>query len=300
MTKLAIKTENLTKLFGKKAAVENLNLEVKEGEVFGYLGPNGAGKSTTIKLLLNFISPTSGFSRILDLDPQKQIVEIMNQTGYLPGEIHLYEGLTGRDHLRYQASLRENVNWKYVESLAERFKSDLSKPIKSLSHGNKQKIALIGAFMSKPKLLILDEPTTGLDPLIQREFYDLVSEVNQTGTTLFISSHIMPEVERICHRVGILREGKLIVTEDIETLKSKALRPLEVHFANDVPKASFTSVEGVKNISIDKNILHCEIVGSLDKFIKELSKYEIVNIITHETDLEKIFLNYYSNKNNGT
>lgn len=292
-----IKSQNLTKLFGKVAAVNNLNLEVKEGEVFGYLGPNGAGKSTTIKLLLNFINPNSGSASVFNLNPSNDIVEIMQNTGYLPGEIHLYESLTGKDHLKYQASLRDNVDWKYVESLAERLDSDLTKPIKSLSHGNKQKIAIIGAFMHKPKLLVLDEPTTGLDPLIQREFYNLVSEVNKAGSTLFVSSHILPEIERICHRVGILRKGELIVTEEIDTLKAKALRPLDVFFANELPKESFKNIEGIKNIVIEGKILHCDIIGSLDKFIKELGKYEVVNLITREPDLEQIFLTYYTGKN---
>ena len=295
-----IKTQNLTKVFGKTVAVENLNLEVNEGEVFGYLGPNGAGKSTTIKLLLNFINPTSGAVSVFGKNPQTQSIGILKDIGYIPGEIHLYENLSGKEHLKFQAGLRDNVDWKYVESLAERLRINLKLKIKTLSHGNKQKIAIIGAFMHKPKLLILDEPTTGLDPLIQREFYSLVSEVNQAGSTLFISSHILPEVERVCHRVGILREGRLIETEEIETLKNKAIRPLEVHFAKTVSKENFTNIEGVKNISIENKILHCEIVGSLDKFIKELSKYEVVNIETREADLEQIFLNYYSNKNNGT
>ncbi len=291
-----IKTSKLSKTFGKKTVLSDLSLEVKEGEVFGYLGPNGAGKSTTIKLLLNFINPTQGLIKVLNLDPQKNIVDIMKNTGYLSGEIHLYENLTGQEHLKYQAGLRKNVDWTYVKTLAERFQSDLSKPIRTLSHGNKQKIALIAAFMSKPRLIILDEPTTGLDPLVQREFYSLVSEVNKSGSTLFISSHILPEVERVCHRVAILREGKLIVTEDIDSLKSKAVRPLEIHFAKSIQKGSFANIEGIKNILIDKEILRCDIVGSLDKFIKELAKYEVLNIITREPDLEQIFLNYYSEK----
>lgn len=292
-----IKTQNLTKLFGRIEAVKNLNLEVKEGEVFGYLGPNGAGKSTTIKLLLNFINPNSGSASVFNLNPHTDIVEIMRNTGYLPGEVHLYENLTGKEHLKFQASLRNNVDWKYVLELAERLDCDLSKKIKSLSHGNKQKVAIIGAFMHKPKLLVLDEPTTGLDPLIQREFYNLVAEVNKAGSTLFVSSHILPEVERICHRVGILRKGELIVTEEIETLKAKALRPLDVYFAKELPKDSFKNMDGIKNIVIEGKILHCDIIGSLDKFIKALGKYEVVNLITREPDLEQIFLTYYTGKN---
>lgn len=295
-----IKSLNLTKLFGKVAAVNNLNLEVKEGEVFGYLGPNGAGKSTTIKLILNFINPTSGSISVFGKNPQIDSIEILKNIGYIPGEIHLYENLTGKEHLKFQASLRKNVDWKYVESLAERLQINLKLRIKTLSHGNKQKIAIIGAFMHKPKLLILDEPTTGLDPLIQREFYDLVAEVNKQGSTFFISSHILPEVERSCHRVGILKAGNLIVTEDIEVLKKRAVRSLEIHFANIADAQKIKEVKCVKNFQTNKNIVLCQVEGSLDDLIKEIAKYEVTNIITQEADLEQVFLNYYKKDNNVT
>ncbi|HSX58551.1 MAG TPA: ABC transporter ATP-binding protein [Candidatus Saccharimonadales bacterium] len=294
MAKSVIKTENLTKYYGKNLGVESLNLEIKEGEVFGYLGLNGAGKTTTIRLFLNFINPSSGNVSIFGLDPTKESHKLNDFIGYLPGEVHLYERLSGRDHLKYQASLRNKVDWSYVETLADRFNANLHKPIRSLSHGNKQKIALIAAFMVKPKLLILDEPTTGLDPLIQREFYNLVAEVNKEGTTVFISSHILPEVERICHRVGIIRSGNLVVTEDIENLKKKAIRPIEVHFTKAPKVEIFQKIPGINNPVLHDNILRANIKGTMDPLIKELAKYEVENLITAEPDLEQIFLNYYS------
>jgi ABC-2 type transport system ATP-binding protein len=293
MAKPIISTSDLTKFYGKSRGIEKLTLEVNEGEVFGFLGPNGAGKSTTIKLLLNFILPTSGSAKIFSLDSTKQITEILNEVGYLPGEIHMYEDISGSEHLKFQAKLRNNVDWDYVQELTKRLKVDLSKRIKSLSHGNKQKVALIGAFMHKPKLIILDEPTTGLDPLIQQEFYRLVDEVNKSGTTFFISSHILPEIERICDRVAIIKEGKLVLTEEIETLKKTALRPLEVIFSQKVQKTDFNGISGIKDLEINENILQCKVVGSLDEFVKKLASYKVESIITQEPDLEQIFLKYY-------
>ena len=293
-----IETSKLTKYYGKQVGVMDLDLAVNEGEVFGYLGPNGAGKSTTIKLLLNFINPTSGSMAVFGKDPQKQSTGILGDIGYIPGEIHMYDTLSGGDHLKFQASLQGGVDWKYVKKLASRLQVDLNKPIKSLSHGNKQKIAIIAAFMHEPKLLILDEPTTGLDPLIQREFYDLVSEVNRAGSTFFISSHVLPEIERMCHRVGILKEGRLIVTEEIETLKKRAVRSLEIQFAQEVKAADLQGIKGIRELQIADNIAHCKVEGSLDLLIKQISKYEVLNLITQEADLEQVFLDYYKKDKN--
>ena len=293
MAQAVIKITKLTKFYGKSLGIEDLTLQVNEGEVFGYLGPNGAGKSTTIKLLLNFINPTSGSMEIFGYDPTTQSTKVKENIGYLPGEIHMYEELSGRDHLKFQAQLRNGTDWNYVEELAKRLKVDLGKKIKSLSHGNKQKVALIGAFMHKPKLIILDEPSTGLDPLIQQEFYRLVGEVNKAGTTFFISSHILPEVERICHRVTIIREGHLIVTEEIANLKKGALRPLEVIFSTKVSAKDFENIFGIKDIEIIGNTLKCKVVGSLDPFVKKLGEFPVESIITQEPDLEQIFLKYY-------
>lgn len=295
---IVIQTKKLTKYYGKQLGITGLDLTVSQGEVFGYLGPNGAGKSTTIKLLLNFINPTEGSMRVFGKDPQTQSTSILGDIGYIPGEIHMYDSLSGKNHLKFQASLQDGVDWKYVEKLASRLQVDLAKPIKSLSHGNKQKIAIIAAFMHKPKLLILDEPTTGLDPLIQREFYDLVSEVNQSGSTFFISSHVLPEIERMCHRVGILKEGRLMVTEEIETLKKRAVRSLEIQFAKEAIAEHFAGIKSIRDLQIKGNTAHCKVEGSLDQLIKQISKYEVINLVTQEADLEQVFLNYYKKGKN--
>ncbi len=293
MTAIVISTNKLTKYYGKNLGIENLSLKVNEGEIFGFLGPNGAGKSTTIKLLLNFIKPTSGTASVFGINPETNVLEINKNIGYLPGEVHMYDQLTGEGHLKFQAELHNDVDWKYVEGLKKRLQAEFKKPIKALSHGNKQKIALIGALMNQPKLLILDEPTTGLDPLIQQEFYKILDEVNKAGTTIFISSHILPEVERVCDRVAIIRDGKLVLTEEINTLKNKATRPVEVFFVTKPIKEDFDEIPEISDLSIEGNILRCIIQGSYDKFLKAVAKYEVSNLITQEPNLEKIFLDYY-------
>jgi ABC-2 type transport system ATP-binding protein len=285
--------ENLTKFYGKYQGVTDLNFEVKEGEVFGYLGPNGAGKTTTIRSILGFIKPKKGKIFIFGKDIEKEGYRIKKKIGYIPGDLALYENLTGMEFLKYMANLRGNVNWNYVKELSERFNINLNQFIRSLSHGNKQKIGIIQAFMHKPDLLILDEPTLGLDPLMQYEFYHLISEVKREGETVFLSSHILPEVERICDRVGIIREGKLVTVESIDTLKSHAFRELEVHFAKPVPKEAFSELPGIKDLKVENSIIRFKIVGSLDAVIKTAAHYEIVNIISHEPSLEEIFMSFY-------
>ncbi|MCL5291168.1 MAG: ABC transporter ATP-binding protein [Actinobacteria bacterium] len=288
-----IHTENLTKFYGKQRGVLDLDILVESGEVFGFLGPNGAGKTTTIRVLLDFIRPTRGRAVIFGLDAQEQSTEIRRRIGYLPGELELYEKLSGAELLRYFANLRGGVDWSYVEELAERFDCDLAKHIRSLSRGNKQKIGLIQAFMNKPELLILDEPTSGLDPLMQHEFAHLIGEVKSEGRAVFVSSHIMPEVEHICDHVGIIREGQLVAIEDIETLKGRAIRRLEIHFSSSVPPEPFANLPGVQDVLVADGILRCTVKGSLDAVIKAAAQFEVVNIISQEPSLEEIFLAYY-------
>ena len=288
-----ILTEGLTKFYGKQRGVLDLDVNVEKGEVFGYLGPNGAGKTTTIRLLLDFIRPTQGQAKIFGKDVSQNSLEIRKRIGYVPGELAMYDNMTGRDFLTYFAHLRDGADWKYVEELAKRLDCDLSQPIRSLSHGNKQKIALIQAFMHKPDLLILDEPTTGLDPLMQREFYRMIEEVRSEGRTVFLSSHILPEVERTCDRVGILREGKLVAVEGVKDLKSRAVRHLEIHFAKPVPKEAFVGVSGVRDVTMEDGIMHCTVVGSLDAVIKAASSFPVDNLITHEPNLEEVFMSFY-------
>jgi ABC-2 type transport system ATP-binding protein len=291
-------TDGLTKLYGNNRGIIAINLDVKKGEVFGYLGPNGAGKTTTIRILLDFIRATRGQATILGLDVRRDSIEVRRHIGYLPGELELYKNLTGEEYLHYQGHLRKNVDWQYVEQLAKRLDSDLSQRIGTLSHGNKQKIGLIQALMNKPQLLILDEPTSGLDPLVQQEFYRLIGEIKAEGRTVFFSSHIMPEVERVCDRVAIIREGKLITIEDVDVLKARALRHLEIHFAAPVPPEKFANLEGVKDVIVENNTLRCTVTGTLDAFVKTAAKFEVINLVSREPNLEEIFLTYYSDRGN--
>jgi len=289
-----INTTKLTKYYGKQLGIEDVDLEVKRGEVFGYLGANGAGKTTTIRTLLDFIRPTSGLATVFDLDIRQSSVDIHRRTGYLNGELALWENMTGEDLLKYLGNLRGGLDWKYVRELAARFECDLPRRIQGLSMGNKQKLGLLQAFMHKPELLILDEPTNGLDPLMQHQFYDLLSETKKEGRTVFLSSHILPEVEKVCDRMGIIRQGKLVTVETIETLKSHSVRKLEIHFAGTVPRDKFSNVPGVRDIVVQDNLLTCTVVGSLDALVKAAAQFEVVNIVSHEPTLEEIFLTYYN------
>ena len=296
MSEGIIHTEGLTKSYGKNRGVIDVSLDVRPGEVFGFLGPNGAGKTTTIRTLLDFIRPNSGVAKVFGMDAHRQSREIRRRIGYLPGDLALYENLKGADMLRYMGNLRGGVEWNDVQQLAERLHSDLSRPIRTLSQGNRQKIGLIQALMHKPELLILDEPTNGLDPLIQQVFYRLISEVEEQ--TVFLSSHNLPEVERVCDRVGIIREGRLIAVEEVSALKSRALRQLEIHFAAPVPESAFANVAGVSDLVVEQNVLRCSVKGTLDAVIKAASKFEVVNVVSHEPSLEEIFLAYYNRGEN--
>lgn len=294
MSQSIVSTRNLTKFYKKDPGVVDLNMDVFEGEVFGYLGPNGAGKTTTIRLFLDFIRPTSGSAELFGMDSHDDGLKIREKIGYLPGELSIYSHLTGREFLGYMASFRGGVDWEYVGELASRLKSDLSKRMGSMSHGNKQKIGLIQAFMHQPELLILDEPTMGLDPLVQQEFYRMVREVKRDGRTVFLSSHIMPEVERICDRVGIIRKGRMVAVEKISDLKERRLRHMEIHFAEDVAIEAFEDVQGIQDLQVQGNILECSVSGSMDPLIKRISRFEVLNVISHEPSLEEVFLAYYS------
>ncbi|MFY9812750.1 MAG: ABC transporter ATP-binding protein [Dehalococcoidales bacterium] len=295
---VVINTARLTKYYGKQLGIAEVDLTVNRGEVFGYLGPNGAGKTTTIRTLLDFIRPTGGSAAIFGLDARQGSVAIHRRVGYLNGELSLYDDMTGEQLLRYLGNLRGGLDWQYVKELAARFQCDLPRRIQGLSLGNKQKLGLLQAFMHKPELLILDEPTNGLDPLMQHEFYDLLAETKKEGRTIFLSSHILPEVEKVCDRVGIIRQGKLITVETIESLKSHSIRQLEIHFAAPVPANKFTNIPGVRDIVIRDNLLTCTVVGSLDALVKTAARFEVANIISHEPSLEDIFMTYYNGGKN--
>jgi len=266
--------------------------------VFGFLGPNGAGKSTTIRLLMDYIRPTSGRASVLGLDAHKDALAIHARTGILPGDLALYPKLTGEENLRYLAHLRGGVDWAFVRQLAERLEADLSRQVKAYSSGNRQKIGLIQAFMHQPELLILDEPTSGLDPLIQQEFYALVREAIRAGQTVFLSSHNLPEVERVCDRVGIIREGRLVAVEEVAALKAKALRQIEIVFDGPAPLSAFEHVPGVRDLSAANSHLRCTVAGTLDPVIKQAAQFTVVNLISQDPNLEDIFLAFYGKEGN--
>lgn len=291
---MVIETESLTKYYGKTRGVEDLDLQMKEGEIFGYLGPNGAGKTTTIRLLMDFIRPTRGRAKVLGLDSHHGGVAIKKRVGYLPGELSLYENLTGAELLRYLSSLRGGVDWNYVRQLAERLQLDLRPRIKTYSHGTRQKLGLIQALMHLPELLILDEPTLGLDPLMQHEFYHLMKEAKAGGRTVFLSSHILPEVEHICDRVGILRDGHLVAVEAVADLKAKVFRRMEITFAERIDQQEFASLPGLRDVQVENNTLRFTITGSLDGVVKATARHTVLSLRTHEPDLEEIFLTYYA------
>ncbi|HEY7562937.1 MAG TPA: ABC transporter ATP-binding protein [Gaiellaceae bacterium] len=289
----AIQAEGLTKSYGSSRGVVDLAFEVERGEVFGYLGPNGAGKTTTIRLLLDLIRPTRGRASVLGLDARRDSVEVRRHVGYVPGELALYPRLTGREHLSFYASLRGGVDPRAVDDLVERLDLDLDRPVADLSKGNRQKIALAQALMHRPELLVLDEPTSGLDPLVQQEFYRLVRERTAAGGTVLLSSHVLSEVEHVADRVAIVREGRLVVVEDVAGLKARAVRRLVVHFAAPVAAEPLASLPGVRSVEADGTGLRFEVEGSLDTLVKAIAAHEVVDIVSHEPDLEEIFLSYY-------
>ena len=288
-----IEAEQLTKHYGETIGIEALDLSVGAGEVFGFLGPNGAGKTTTIRLLLDLIRPTGGRARLFGLDSRRDAVEIHKRIGYVPSELSLYKDLNGEELLRFSAALRDGVDDALARDLASRFECELHKPVGSLSHGNRQKVALIFAMTHRPELLILDEPTQGLDPLMQQRFYESIREARARGTTVFVSSHNLVEVEHICDRVGMVRQGKLVSVEHIDVLKERRAHRMEITFASSVPLEAFTGLGGIKDLSIDGNVLRCTIATVPDALIKAAARFTVTDVISHEPSLEDIFLAMY-------
>ncbi|MGB7860812.1 MAG: ABC transporter ATP-binding protein [Acidimicrobiia bacterium] len=294
MSESAIDTEGLTKHYGEVRALENLDLEVNMGEVFGFLGPNGAGKTTMIRTILDLIRPTAGTARIVGLDSHADAVEIRNHIGYLPSDLSMYDNLTGRDMITYFANLRGGVDKGYVDELAQRLSADLSKKIGDYSSGNRQKVGLILTFMSRPGVLIMDEPSSGLDPLVQREFQSMMREVASEGRAVFLSSHTLSEVQRVADRVGIIRAGHLVDVEFVDDLRSKAVRKVELSFTTPVEASVFEGIEGVRDVAVASRHAAMSFDGSMDTLLRVATeKYTLVDINTQEADLEEIFLEYY-------
>lgn len=288
-----IRTYELTKHYGRTVAVESLDLEVPAGLVFGYLGPNGAGKTTTIRLLVGLLRPTGGRAEVLGIDVVRDPDGVQALVGYLPGDFKAYPDLTGEQYLRYLGNLRGGVEWKTTARLAERLELDLNRRIGALSHGNRQKLGIVQAFMSEPELLILDEPTSGLDPLIQREFLAMLREARDAGRTVLLSSHILSEVEAVADVVGILRQGRLVVVDSVESLKARALRRIDLTFSGEPPAAVLARVPGVKEVVTSDATAHLVVEGSTADLIAALAPYRVDDVISHEADLEEIFLAYY-------
>jgi len=293
MPEAAIATSGLTKDFGSGRGLFGLDLEVRQGEVFGFLGPNGAGKSTTMRLLLDLIRPTAGSARVLGLDSVSDSLAIRRRIGFLPGDLALYPKLTGRVALDYLARLRGGVDSRIRDSLAQRFDADLDRPIHELSTGNRQKLGLIQAFMHEPELLILDEPIAGLDPLVQQSFHALLGEVSAEGRTVFLSSHTLSEVERVTQRLAILRQGRVVVVDSLENLRKVAVQRLEIEFAGPVAAHEFEVLAGVTGATAEGRTVIVSFAGSADAVVKTAAAHEVLAIRPHEEDLEDIFLRYY-------
>jgi ABC-2 type transport system ATP-binding protein len=244
-------------------------------------------------MLMDLLRPTSGSATILGLDSHLDSRETRRRIGYLSGNLALYDNLTGVELLEYASHLRGGVEWSAVETLMTRLECEPNQPIRSLSRGNKQKLGLVQALMHQPELMIFDEPTNGLDPLVQQEFYRLIAEVKAAGRTVFLSSHNLPEVERVCDRVGFIRQGRLVAVEDIATLKARASSRMELRFAVPVPKEAFANLSGVRALTIEDRVVRCSVTGSMDAIIKAAARFEILDVISHEPNLEDIFLEYY-------
>lgn len=288
-----IETDLLTKRYGGERGIAELSLGVEPGEVFGFLGPNGAGKTTTIRTLLDLLHPTSGSARIFGLDSRRDSRAIRARLGNLPGEFAFEEHMTGGGLLELFARLRGIDGLGRAQPLAERFEADLSRPLRTLSRGNRQKIGLIQALFHDPELLILDEPTAGLDPLMQEEFLTVVAEQRERGTTVFISSHDLSEIERSCDRVGIIREGRLIAVEDVAEMRGRGSRNVVVRFERPVSPTELALPQGVEDVDIDGATLRFRTRGELDATVKALARHPVADLEITRPTLEQLFLTYY-------
>src|SRR2546428_3366170 len=290
----AIFLQGLTKDYGAGHGIFDLDLDVEEGEVFGFLGPNGAGKTTTIKLLMGLIHATKGSATILGLDADRDAVPLKHKIGYVPGELPQFGGWRGSEIVAYIAGLRGDVADSEVEAVAKRLDLDLGRKYREYSHGNKQKLGLLLAFAPKPALLILDEPTSGLDPLHQQEFYGLVRDARARGATLFISSHVLSEVEHVCDRVGIVREGHLATVGPIQQLAGIRAHRVEIELADPGAATQIARVPGLEQVSVNGTHLTGMYRGSFDPLLAALASQRVVNFTSREPSLEEVFLTYYA------
>ena len=292
-----IRIDSLTKKYGIHRGITELDLEVQEGEIFGFLGPNGAGKTTTMRVLLDLIRPTSGRAEVFGIDTRADPVAIHRRVGYLPGEFDLYDRLTGADTLAYFGNLRGGVDRAYVAELVERLDLDPSRRFKEYSKGNKQKVGLILALQHRPDLLILDEPTAGLDPLVQQTFFGIVRDARAAGRTIFLSSHIIDEVDRTCDRVAIIREGRLVQVDRIEAIRRLAVHHVELVFAAPVEvvvaTAIFEAIEGVSDVAINGSVVRMRVNGPIGAVIAAAAPRGLIDVVSREPNLEDVFLAQY-------
>ena len=288
-----IHTERLTKSYGPHRGITELDLDVQEGEIFGFLGPNGAGKTTTMRVLLDLIRPTSGRAEVFGIETTADPVAIHRRIGYLPGEFDLYDRLTGAQTIEYFANLRGGVDAGYVAELIERLDLDPSRRFKEYSRGNKQKVGLVVALQHRPDLLILDEPTAGLDPLVQQTFFAIVREARAEGRSIFLSSHIIDEVDRTCDRVAIIREGRLVQVDRIEAIRRLAFHHVELSFSTPVAPAIFESIDGVSAVETGGNTISMRVNGPIGSVIAAAAPHGLLDVVSREPNLEDVFLAQY-------
>jgi ABC-2 type transport system ATP-binding protein len=288
-----IETERLTKYYGAHRGIVDVDLAVREGEAFGFLGPNGAGKTTMIRILLDHIRPSSGRATVFGIETTADPVAIHRRMGYLPGEFALYDRLTGGQTIEYFANLRNGIDLAYQQQLIERLELDPSRRFREYSKGNRQKVGLIIALQHRPDLLLLDEPTSGLDPLIQQAFFEVVREARDEGRTVFMSSHILSEVERTCDRVAIIREGRLTRVDRVDALRDLAHHHVELRFSGSVPTADFEALPGVSEVVSEDHVLRMRVSGPIAPVVKLAARYEVDDFVSREPSLEEIFLAEY-------
>ncbi|HHY28286.1 MAG TPA: ABC transporter ATP-binding protein [Desulfitobacterium dehalogenans] len=287
-----IEIKNLTKYYGKSRGITDVSFNVEEGEIFGFIGPNGAGKSTTIRTLLSLLYPTSGSATIFGKDCIKYAPEIARDVGYLPSEVFYYDKMKVGDLLNYAASFYKKDCGKRIKELAEMMELDLSKRIDDLSFGNKKKVGIVQGLLHEPRLIILDEPTSGLDPLMQQKFFDLLLEENRKGAAILLSSHILSEVQRLCSRVAIIKDGKIIRLEKIRDLTENNYKKFKIEIKEEMGKDCF-ALEGINNLEIKDGKVSFLFKGNINHIIKKLAELEINNLWIEEPSLEEIFIHYY-------
>lgn len=288
---LAIEIKGLTKKFGDFKAISDVNLSVNKGEIFGFIGPNGSGKSTTIRTLLGLLKESSGEMRIQGQDVKIYGDDLRAKIGYLPSEVNYYEEMDSRELLTYSAGFYDNVDLSIIDSLAEFLELDLNKKITDLSFGNKKKCAIIQCLLNSPEILILDEPTSGLDPLMQNRFFELLEQENKKGATIFFSSHVLSEIQRMCERAAVIKEGKIITVETIQTLLEKQLKRVELVFKT-IP-GSIDFIDGIDKVKQKDNRLTFQYTGEVNKLIHWIANFELFDAVLKEPNLESIFMNYY-------